>query len=458
MFKSRPIGFRRRLAALIGLLGMLVAMLAAVPGSPAAATVAKTPHRAAPGTHVIVGDPAARQVYVLRGSDLRVTGQLRDVKLGAHVGTIALTDGRVLMVDDATGRLLVVRISPQGRPAVTQRVPLAFEGEWHRAGWAAVDSKSRWFAVGTDADGASRQTVTIVDLKTYKTHRFDVALTPNAAGGAYSEMHVYLAGRPLQLVLTTGGAFTAYPLAEILAGRTPAASSSVPLDPNPHGPIVAPDGSRVLTTTADGIGAADIPADRLVNPRSIAYSATRDIVQNYRPRLSPDGHTVVGTAAEATGLTPAQWAQTRNVLHVFDLADDSSRLIRLPDGIAGRVATSSRYAVAASIQADGDVLSIIDLRPGSRTRLRLVGLVVLPGLTNGPVPGQPAAGREGRASGITPDGSRAYVTSGGEGIVTLIDVDHRGVIRSVQLPTPLTGGGYVSVVREGVRPVDLVAR
>ncbi len=89
---------------------------------------------------------------------------------------------------------------------------------------------------------------------------------------------------------------------------------------------------------------------------------TRNVVQLYRPRLAPDDRRVWGSVAEDTGLSPAQWADTRNDVNLIDTVRVTSTLTRLPDG---------------------DVLTLLDADDRSRTFDRIVGTVALKSMTRG---------------------------------------------------------------------------
>lgn len=418
------------------------------------------PAQAAPqsrGEYLIAADPTAETISAYRTSDLKRTGELSGIKLSSHLGTVQLPDGRLIMVDDAAARVVALRVNSKGKPRIVQSAPINSEKPWNRATWGATDADLRYFAFSSDFADSSSQLVTVVDLRTFAIHHIDVPLTANAAG-EFSEVQVYLAGRPLQLVVTTGGRFTAYPMKKILQDRPAQVSSTAPLGPNNHGPVVSPDGDHVFSTTADGLDGVAIPNANLGSRRSVAYSANRNVVQNYRPRLAGDGRTVCGSVTEDTGLAASDWVDTRNDLSLIDTKKFTSALVRLPDGIASRVALSKRYAAVSTQHPDGDVLTLVDAAPGSAAYRRIVGTVALDAPTGGPVAGTPASGTQGHFVALNPSGRRAFVSNGGDGTITVVDTDHRRVIRTLDASSPLTGGGYLTVVKPGTALVDLIAR
>ncbi len=295
------------------------------------------------------------------------------------------------------------------------------------------------------------------DLRTFTAHQIQITVAPDTSGNV-SETQVYLAGQPLQLVVTTGGKFQTFPVADIVAGRTPTATSTAPVGAGTHGPVVSRDGRYVFSTTANGFDGAAISRATLGSARSVDYSATRNVVQNYRPRLAADGRTVWGTVAEDTGLAPTDWADTRNDVNIIDTTTFTSVLVRLPDGLASRFALSKRYGAASTIHPDGDVLTLVDTKRGSATYRRIVGTVALPASSGGPVAGSPASGTQGHFVALSPNGSLGFVSNGGDGLISVVDTATRRVSKTVTTPTALTGGGYLTVVKAKTPLYDLIAR
>ncbi len=447
-----PLPLRRRALACVGAAVIGLTLSAAVPAGATAAPVSSAHDRA---TFLIAADPTAQALHVYRAADLERTGSLDGVEVDVHAGTVPLPDGRVLLVDEEAN-VHAVRISAAGRPRVERTVAIPHgDRRWNGAAWAAIDPSLRYYAVTSAYEDSPDQTVTVVDTRTFRAYRLPV--TVDEVDGDYTEVQVSFGGRPTQIVTAAGGAFRTYPLADVLAGRTPEATSSAPLGRDNHGPVVSRSGDRHFSTTRDGIDGAALPGRRLVAPTSVPYSLKRDVVQAWRPRWAADDRSIWSSVSEEAGLEPEQWADTRNDVHVLDTAARRSTLTRLPDGLPGRLALSTRYAAVTTQSAEGDTTTLVDADPRSSTHRRVVGTVALPALAGGPVDGTPADGAATRATAITPSGDLAFVTAGGEGRIMQIDTRLRRITRTVTAPTALRDV-HLSVIRLGAPVTDLIAR
>ncbi|MFT4166166.1 MAG: hypothetical protein QM650_13085 [Microlunatus sp.] len=422
------------------------------------ATAVPSDNRASAATkneYLVVSDPQAEALHVYRAKDNKRTGSLDDIAVSSHGGTMPLPDGRLIVVDDANARVAAIKINAKGKPRIVDSVDIPGH-DWDGMAWGATDRKLRYFAFsGEGHDGES--VISVVDLTTFAIHQVEVQGAPDASGNV-PETQVYLAGQPLQLVYTTGGQFHAMPLADVLADRTPQVTSTAAVGQGTHGPVVARNGGAVFSTTGEGFFGASITGTTLRSPRNVAYSATRTIPANYRPRLAADERTVWGAVAEDTGLAAADWADTRNHVNLIDTVTFKSRLVRLPDGQNSRLAISEAYAGVSSVHPDGDVLSLLDADRDSKTYGRIVGTVAISSSSDGPVAGQPTSGTQPHFVAFDPAGRRAYVTNGGDGKISVIDTASRRVVKVIDTPTPLNGGGYLVVVKPGAPVHDLISR
>lgn len=425
--------------------------LGVVPAMPASALEVSTER------HLLVADPAAQRLYTYRVSDMQLTGQLDGIELASHVGTVVLPDGRVLFVDDAHAQVVVLTIDAQGRPTLDRRIDIPGERPWAGALWGAVDPGGDYFAVTSGYDDSAEQTVTVVDLSDFSVGQLPVSLDDNADGG-YDELHVWLTGEPLQVAVTTGGRLRAYPLAAVMDGQTPSATSSVPVGPGTHGPVLSSDGDRLLVTTTEGVDRVRIDGGRLRDPSTLPYPTDPALVQNYRPRLSQDGDTLYGPIGKGQALPPERWAQAQNRLHAVDMATETTRITGLPKGIIGRSAQARQYALFPVISGPRDSALLLDTDRTSTRFGAVLQRIPLEKLSNGPETGISSVGTERRSAAITTSGDRGFVSHGGDGLISVLDTGRAVVSQTVRVPTPLRGGGYLVAVERGRALVDVMAR
>lgn len=442
----------RGLALAIAVLGLATLLAAPADAGPKARPASS---HSTKQEYLVVSDPQAEALHVYRASDNKRTGSLDDIAVSTHGGTLPLPDGRLIVVDDANARVAAITINAKGKPRIVDSAAIPGD-DWEGMAWGTADTRLRYFAfTGEGHDGVSP--ITVVDLRTFRVHQVEVATGSDGSGNT-PETQVYLAGKPLQLVYSTAGKFHSVPLSDVLADRSPHVTSTAPVGNGTHGPVVARNGAAVFSTTAQGFFGASITGATLRSPRHVAYSPTRDIPSNFRPRLAADERMVWGAVTENPAVTPENWADTRNNVSLIDSVTYKSRLVRLPDGQASRLAMSSAYAAVSTIHPDGDVLTLLDANRDSKTYGRIVGTVAISSPTDGPVAGKPTAGTQSHFVALDPSGKRAYVTNGGDGKITVIDTTTRRVVKTIDAPTPLTGGGYLVVVKPGAPIHDLVAR
>jgi hypothetical protein len=399
------------------MLGGLLALSTYATGA-AEAEAAEIVTGASPAGHgfLLVADTAAKRLYVYRVPDMVLTGELDNVLLGTHLGTLALPDGRILLSDDAAKEILAVRIDDDGVPEVVNRAAATLG---RRAVWGSADPKFRYFAVASEIENSDAQVINLIDLQTFENTPVPVEMQ------AEEEAHPYLGERSLTLFVGLGGEMLSYKVADLIGHGAAAPTSETVVDLGAHGLVISPKTSRLGISTQAGFNVVDTDCAELGSQVCFRLNIPWDIDgraggQNFRPRLANDGVTALGAIAGPVA-TPEQWADTPQDIHVLNLKTLEAHRFPLGYGIVPRFALSKVFAVFVTGHPDGDALHLLDVRPRSATYLKLVGTVALEPLSNGPVAGQPTAGREARFVGVTLDGRYAFVTHGGDGKISVVD-------------------------------------
>ncbi|MFT3872345.1 MAG: hypothetical protein QM714_06805 [Nocardioides sp.] len=435
--------------------------IAALTPTSAVAQPAQDRQRGAAQEWLLVADTVAEQVYVVGADSGQVTGTLSNVELGTHAGTLQLGGGKVAFMDESKPELDVVKVNSAGVPRIIAHYPIPNpDGEWERAGWMAADPTHRYVAVGSDFDGSTTQQATIVDLRTGRSHTAEltVSAVQTPSGLSNEEMEVFLVGQPLRLVVSAGGHLDAYRVSDIMAGRShPKAFARTALSAYPHGPIVSADGTVVGSTVALGHQTVRITKSGFGASAFSLYP--RPSVESYRPAMAPDGTTALGSHAGATEVGTT-WDQTPAYLTIGSTRRAGLRTVVLGEGSATRVTPTDDYAAVALTSGSGDKLLL--LKRNTRTDAYTGGLksVALEPLENGPVAGEPTTGKATRYLTATPDGDHVFVTRGGEGTITEIDVTGTKPVstRTITVPSALSNGGYLITIDANQKPYDLVAR
>lgn len=309
--------------------------------------------------------------------------------------------------------------------------------------------------------------VNLIDLKTFKNTRFEVTLNDPA-----EDLHPFLGGRPQggrprTLFLATGGQVQAFRVADVLNGLPNTPTSTIGIGAGSHGQFISPATNTLGITTAAGLDviACGPFCSSLRSRATVSWDANGLTGgQGFRPRLAFDG----GHVLNSIGLypdDPAAWPDARQELHVTNLRRKRARRIFVGNGTSQRgfaeAPTSSRYLAYLLVHPNpdprGDELKLIDVRPKSRNYLDIAGTAKLEQMTNGPVAGMSMEGKEQRFAALTPDGRYAFATHGGDGKVSMVNTRTRSVTQ-FSVPTALRGGGYVTALELGFKPVDLMGR
>lgn len=457
--EAAEISRRGALGSLTLAVATLVAASSAFMRPAYAQNPATTPSRQA--AHLLVGDIAAAKLYVYGIPDLKLQATIDHLALAAHAGILALADGRVLVPDDRNKQLVVVRLGAEGAPSVEKRVPMPIPLPGRYA-WAAADPQGEVFAAtGLDSDEPVKL-LTLVDLKTYAAKQFRID-----TGAADAELNLAVGGDPDPMVfLHLAERLDAYRVADLMRpdakinailDGTIKPAGTLPLGRGGHSNSYSPATKTWAGSTLRGFEMATLQGGTLAGAKILSWEADeRGGGRNGRQRLTSDGRHVFGPLNAS--VPPPQWADAEVDLHWADLGSGTTRRTPLARGSVGRGGVSRTLAIYASIHPDGDHANFVDVDPASPGFRQVVARVPLAKLANGPVAGQPTAGKEGRFAAITPDGRFAFVTHGGEGKISVIDTGTKAVAGTIVTPTPLTGGGYIVGVQPGAATADYSAR
>lgn len=453
---------RDALAIGAGLLATVGSAFAPASAQVSASTSTAMPPGLQVATRLLVGDVAAARLYVYGVPDLRLEATFDDLALGAHAGIVVLADGRVLVLDDRNKQLVILRLGQGAAPTIERRVPMPIPLP-SRYAWAAADPNGEVFAAtNLDSDEAVKL-LTLVDLKTYMAKQFRIDV-----GAADAELNVSMGGAPDPVALLhLAERVDAYLVADLMRpdakinailDGTIKPASTLALGRGGHSGSYSSVTKKWAGSTLRGFEFATLEAGGvLARHKTLSWEADeRGGGRNARQRLTQDGRHAFGPLNAP--VPPASWTDAEVDLHWVDLDSETTKRVPLARGAVGRGGVSAQLAVYASIHPDGDHAIVVDVDPVSPTFRQVVERVPLAKLANGPVAGRPTAGAEGRHSAITPDGRFAFVTHGGEGKISVVDTQAKTVLRTIETPTPLKGGGYVVAMRSGVTSADFSAR
>lgn len=410
---------------------------------------------------LLVGDPAAGQLYVYSVPELRLLASFNQITVGAHAGIIALPDGRALIPEEQNKQLVVLQLAANAAPTIAARAPMPIP-IGSRYGWAAVDPGHTVYMMTSDDDLDPVELVSMVDLSTYAAKQFKV----DVQGPPDAEMHITLAGTPPAAIIhkaTRVDSFSVSALADRAAGLGSLLGGGL----KPNGSIAVGNGGhsnsysmqtgKWVGSTLRGLEVARLVDGVIGEAKLLPWEANGlSGGRNARQRMTTDGRHVFGTLNAA--VPPEKWAEAKVDVHWADLTTDTVTRLPLAPGLVGRGGVSSRHAVYSNIHPDGDFANILDVNPASAQFRQVVARVPLDKLAGGPVADQPAAGRQSRHSTISVDGRWAFVTHGGDGRISVIDTAERRVTSKLSVPTPLNGGGYIVAVELGAPVFELAAR
>lgn len=395
---------------------------------------------------LVVADPAAAAVHVYSVPEHELLGTLDDVAVEDHAGFVQLEDGRLLLADQETPELLALDVTGD-EPEITGRVDLPAA-----AVHIAVDADGRRAVVSTSADPSTGVgALTVVDLGTFeRVGSLDIET---------EEPGIALVGDAL---LHRDGAETgrldAFALADVLDGAAEAAGTAQ-VGAYAHGEAVVDD--HLLLATDAGLERIHVGGDRLTREAPISWATPDgDWGRGYFLRvLGADDPHVWSYVRDQSS---ASWGEWRNDLFVLAPGADQAQRQPLGHGLAFRFSAADDRVLFARMHPDGYVAHVVDADPASPTFLDTLHAVTLPTPSGAPAPDddlEEVWGSPGRPiTALTADGGTGYVSRGGDGVVDVLDTRNGTLTGTLDVPTPLDGGGYLTVTRPGVEVVDTLGR
>jgi hypothetical protein len=399
------------------------------------------------GKHLLVADKTDAKVYIYSIPDFELTGQLDDVVLSGHGGTLTLPDGRVVFSDPVAQEILELTISAKGAPEITNRVAGTIGVD---VAWTSADADLKYVAIGSIVEETRSQTLNIVNLETFENTALEFELVED------EELISWLIGDPLHIHVGLGGQINSYALADLLEGKTePLGTVSVEL--GSHGGVTDIRNNRIFLTTGPGFGfdVLDVSTGSAAYVTQIPWDVDGLAGgRNARPRLSPDGIHIFGQLAP-TLEDPTLWADNQVSVHIVNVDDLGA--VRNPVGtglFGGRWGMSEHAALLAGYNADGGTAYLIDTDATSATFGTVLDTIDIPVPVNSAVPGEDMTGKESYFTAVTADGAFGFVAIHGDGAIEVLDLTAASSLASITLPSLMTGGGYIAVIEPGVIPVD----
>lgn len=394
---------------------------------------------------LVVADPAASVIHTYSVPDHELLGTIEDVTVADHAGFVQLEDGRLLAAGLEPAELLALDVTA-AEPEVLGRVPLP-----GAAVHIAVDPDAGRVAVSTAADqGTGNGAVTVVDLASFEPLS-EVEVATEEPGIAF------VGGGLVHRDGAEAGRLELLPLDGLLDGSGEAAAT-VEVGPYGHGEAVV-DGHLLLATDA-GLERFHADGDSLDAEGVVPWAAgDSDWGRAYYLRVLGAGQHVWSYVRDQTSAT---WADWRSDVFVLEPGQDVAERRPLGNGLAFRFAVSQDRVLFARMHPDGYAAHVLDADPASETYLQTLHTIALPSPTRAPAatddldtvwssPGRPIAA-------LTRDGATGYVSRGGDGLIDVLDTEEGVVTGTLEVPTPLDGGGYLVVARPGEELVDGLGR
>jgi YVTN family beta-propeller protein len=242
-------------------------------------------------------------------------------------------------------------------------------------------------------------------------------------------------------------------------GMVPAPTTTM-IGGAPHGEVIAHSAGKLLVAADDGINAVTVDGPTLGTATVIPYDVDgRSGGRAFYARLSADGKYAYSYLRDSGPGFSWAWKDWVSDAYVIDITAGTAKRIEIGKGLVYRLADSPKYALFVQYHPEGDFAHIMDTDPASATFQTIVAKVPLDRMSKTPGPEESPWGSVAfRIAGMTPDGAYGFVTHGGDGIVSVIDLATRQVVHKINTPTKLNNGGYLLGVTPHGMPADTIGR
>jgi hypothetical protein len=426
----------------------LVAALLGVALLVPAAVVAQSP---APGSegYLVIADTTAATLHVASLPDGAIVASIPDITMSDHAGFLPLPDGRVLFTTSGETSELVALDLSDGTPEITGRVTLP-SASIHLSVNPSVTHAAVSSGTWSEAEGALLDpAITLVDLSTWEAVNQPIE-TGEPGVILTDELVLHRNDDPAQL--------EAWPIADILAGAG-AMSGSVPIGAAGHGE--AYENGHAFVATDDGIDVVDVSGPEPAFVKTFPWdTADRTGGRAFYLRIATTGDSLI---TYVTNRDAEAWGDWTTDAYIADLTTDEVLRVPLGDGLVYRAGIGEDRALffnqVPKEDPEGDQAYLLDLDTESATYGEVIATIPLT-----PLSGQGTAdvsiweAGEGRIAAMTPDGDWGFVTNGGDGTVSVIDAEAGAIVGSIEVPTPLSGGGYLVAVQPDMPLIDNIGK
>ena len=153
------------------------------------------------------------------------------------------------------------------------------------------------------------------------------------------------------------------------------------------------------------------------------------------------------TVVRRGGMDPNAWDTWTNALWVYDPVSNEVSTIDIGDGLVFRLAPVRGGVAVSRVHPDGDEVIVFDVATtaSEAPRLSVRHRIALPAMPQGPKRGQsPWEGCTRRAITADPDGSLVAVSSGGEGVVHVLDAEAGQHLDEIKVAAKLNEGSILA--------------